>query len=119
MGIREVGQDLTGLANLSGLGQTMTFTRKLKPHEFNLWRNARPRLGQLDLELTERCNNNCLHCCINLPANDANARAREMDTAFVKDGHAHQADGDGGVVAEGVGRVGENREGGEVLCDEV
>ena len=44
-----------------------------------------PRLGRLDVELTERCNNDCIHCCINLPANDANARAREMDTAFVKD----------------------------------
>ncbi|MCI0475161.1 MAG: radical SAM protein, partial [Anaerolineales bacterium] len=42
-------------------------------------------LGQLDLELTERCNNDCIHCCINLPANDADARAREMTTAQVKD----------------------------------
>jgi len=43
------------------------------------------RLGQLDVELTERCNNDCIHCCINLPANDANARAREMTTAQVQD----------------------------------
>ncbi|MBM3130267.1 MAG: radical SAM protein [Chloroflexi bacterium] len=42
------------------------------------------RLGQLDIELTERCNNDCIHCCINLPANDANARACEMTTAQVK-----------------------------------
>jgi radical SAM protein with 4Fe4S-binding SPASM domain len=45
----------------------------------------KPRLGQLDLELTERCNNDCIHCCINRPANDAAARAREMTTAQVKD----------------------------------
>jgi radical SAM protein with 4Fe4S-binding SPASM domain len=63
----------------------MTFTRKLKPHEFNLWRDKRPRLGQLDIELTERCNNDCIHCCINLPANDADARAREMTTVQVQD----------------------------------
>jgi radical SAM protein with 4Fe4S-binding SPASM domain len=43
------------------------------------------RLGQLDIELTERCNNDCIHCCIDLPANDANARSREMTTAQVKD----------------------------------
>ena len=43
------------------------------------------RLGQLDIELTERCNNDCIHCCINLPAHDADARAREMTTAQVKD----------------------------------
>jgi radical SAM protein with 4Fe4S-binding SPASM domain len=43
------------------------------------------RLGQLDVELTERCNNDCIHCCINRPANDAVARAREMTTEQVKD----------------------------------
>jgi len=63
----------------------MAFTRKLKPHEFDLWRDKRPLLGQLDIELTERCNNDCIHCCINLPANDAAARAREMTTAQVQD----------------------------------
>jgi radical SAM protein with 4Fe4S-binding SPASM domain len=42
------------------------------------------RLGQLDIELTERCDNDCIHCCINLPAGDAAARAREMPTAQVK-----------------------------------
>jgi radical SAM protein with 4Fe4S-binding SPASM domain len=43
------------------------------------------RLGPLDIELTERCNNDCIHCCINRPANDADARAREMTTEQVKD----------------------------------
>ena len=42
------------------------------------------RLGSLDIELTERCNNNCIHCCINLPANDRAAKAREMTTEQVK-----------------------------------
>ena len=44
-----------------------------------------PRLWCLDIELTERCNNDCIHCCINIPANDADARAREMTTDQVKD----------------------------------
>jgi MoaA/NifB/PqqE/SkfB family radical SAM enzyme len=44
-----------------------------------------PRLGQLDIELTERCNNDCIHCCINRPANDAVARAGEVTTEQVKD----------------------------------
>jgi MoaA/NifB/PqqE/SkfB family radical SAM enzyme len=62
----------------------VTYIKKLKPHEFSIWHGKRPLLGQLDIELTERCNNNCVHCCINLPENDTNARNREMDTAFVQ-----------------------------------
>ena len=42
------------------------------------------RLAYIDIELTERCNNNCIHCCINLPENDRAARAREMTTRQVK-----------------------------------
>ena len=41
------------------------------------------RLSRLDIELTERCDNDCVHCCINLPAGDARARRREMTTAQV------------------------------------
>jgi radical SAM protein with 4Fe4S-binding SPASM domain len=44
-----------------------------------------PGLSNLDIELTERCDNDCIHCCINLPAGDADARAREMSTDQVKD----------------------------------
>ena len=43
------------------------------------------RLGRLDIELTERCDNDCVHCCINLPAGDAAARAREIPTSQVKE----------------------------------
>ena len=70
----------------------MTYVKKLKPDEFNIWHGRRPLLGQLDIELTERCNNNCIHCCINLPEDDAAARDREMGTAFVEDVIAQAAD---------------------------
>ncbi len=50
-----------------------------------LTKSIEPRLGLLDIELTERCNNDCIHCCINRPAHDADARRREMTTVQVKD----------------------------------
>ena len=46
-----------------------------------LWLGAGPLLSHLDIELTERCNNACQHCYINLPVGDAQARASELDTA--------------------------------------
>ena len=49
-----------------------------------LWQDRQPLLGRLDMELTERCNNNCIHCCINLPADDRAARERELSTAEIK-----------------------------------
>jgi len=49
-----------------------------------LWARKGPRLGRLDVELTERCNNNCIHCYINLPANDEKARGRELSTTGIK-----------------------------------
>jgi radical SAM protein with 4Fe4S-binding SPASM domain len=48
-----------------------------------LERKVASRLGSLDLELTERCDNDCVHCCINLPEDDAAARSREITTAQV------------------------------------
>ena len=42
------------------------------------------RLSSLDIELTERCNNKCIHCYINQPEDDQSIKAREMDTEFVK-----------------------------------
>ncbi len=44
-----------------------------------------PRLERLDIELTERCNNDCIHCCINLPAGDHAARSREMTGGQVEE----------------------------------
>lgn len=41
-------------------------------------------LCHLDIELTERCNNNCIHCYINRPADDIPSKNEEMATAEVK-----------------------------------
>lgn len=49
-----------------------------------LWKTNKPVLGKLDMELTERCNNNCIHCCINLPAGDADAKKRELSAGEIK-----------------------------------
>lgn len=62
----------------------MTYIQKLKFHESDIWHNKKPLLSQIDIELTERCNNNCIHCCINQPENDADALSREMNTDFIK-----------------------------------
>lgn len=53
------------------------YVRKVPSGQAGLWKSARPVLARLDIELTERCNNNCLHCSVNLPAGDAGAKARE------------------------------------------
>ncbi len=42
-------------------------------------------LGRLDIELTERCNNRCVHCYINQPEDDQKIKAEEMETGFVQD----------------------------------
>ncbi len=48
-----------------------------------VWKDRAPLIGRLDMELTERCNNNCIHCCINLPEDDK-ARLREMSKDEIK-----------------------------------
>jgi radical SAM protein with 4Fe4S-binding SPASM domain len=48
-----------------------------------LWKGGGPKLARIDIELTERCNNNCIHCYINQPEDHAESRKREMSTAQV------------------------------------
>lgn len=48
--------------------------------EFNLFKNNQQQLNHLDIELTERCNNACIHCYINKPPNDQKARTNELTT---------------------------------------
>jgi radical SAM protein with 4Fe4S-binding SPASM domain len=54
-----------------------SYVRKVPSSGAVLWSSAGPALARLDIELTERCNNDCLHCATNLPAGDASARSRE------------------------------------------
>lgn len=57
----------------------------LSTHPEILWKNRKPLLRMIDLELTERCDNNCIHCSINLPENDCSTRDRELSTPQWKD----------------------------------
>ncbi len=51
-----------------------------KSDDFALWQKIKDKRFPLsfDLDLTARCNFNCSHCYINLPANDRGAAAREL-----------------------------------------
>ncbi len=51
----------------------------------NLWKHSKALLGRLDIELTERCNNNCVHCCVNLPEKDETAKSRELTAKEIKE----------------------------------
>jgi radical SAM protein with 4Fe4S-binding SPASM domain len=44
-----------------------------------------PTLPGITFELTERCNNNCIHCCINQPEGDISIINQECSTHEVKD----------------------------------
>lgn len=53
---------------------------------YPLWSGSRrPSLRHLDIELTERCDSACIHCCINLPAKNETARGRELKTGEWKE----------------------------------
>ena len=56
------------------------YLEELKLPDFYLWKGVEEKRIPLsaEIELTERCNNNCLHCYINLAADDEEARRREL-----------------------------------------
>ncbi len=65
--------------------QNNLYITKQKIEKASLWKDGEPILKDLDMEITERCNNNCLHCGINLPADDFGAAARELSTEAIKE----------------------------------
>jgi radical SAM protein with 4Fe4S-binding SPASM domain len=57
---------------------------RANPADF-LWKDGLPLLQQLDIELSERCNNNCVHCSIRQPENSSKVRNREISAAKIQD----------------------------------
>jgi len=50
----------------------------------DLWQHKPDFFNHLTVELTERCNNDCIHCCINLHEEDAEAIKKELSTEQIK-----------------------------------
>lgn len=66
-------------------GPARSYVRKVPSGRDGLWASSKPLLARLDIELTERCNNDCVHCSVNLPAGDRAARAREWPAEAWRD----------------------------------
>ena len=64
--------------------QSESYVLKQDINKASLWKATKPLLGRLDIELTERCNNDCIHCCINLPADDMAAKNKELSSEEIK-----------------------------------
>jgi len=69
-----------------------TFISRVPLPDFSLWEKFKDKrnLFSFDLEVTARCNNNCRHCYINLPANDKAVKDKELTLKQIK-GIADQA----------------------------
>lgn len=67
------------------MGNQDSYAVKLRADAVSLWKGNHPPLDSLDMELTERCNNNCIHCYINLPAADLNAQQRELSKEEIQE----------------------------------
>jgi len=67
------------------MGNQDSYAVKIRADEVSLWKGSAPPLDSLDMELTERCNNNCIHCYINLSADDLHAQQRELSTEEIQE----------------------------------
>ncbi len=65
----------------------MAYIEKINLDRFPLWEKMKDKggLSQVSMELTERCNNNCLHCYINLPIDDEETKRKEITFAEIKE----------------------------------
>ena len=63
------------------------FVSSIPIQEFPLWDKIKGKrtLVSFDLEITARCNNNCRHCYINLPAHDIAAKENELSFREIKE----------------------------------
>jgi radical SAM protein with 4Fe4S-binding SPASM domain len=66
------------------MGKQDSYAVKIRVDQIPLWKFDAHHLSSLDMELTERCNNNCIHCYINLPADDGGVKKKELSTAEIK-----------------------------------
>ena len=64
----------------------MGYIEKINLDHFPIWQKTKGKgyLSHVSMELTERCNNNCIHCYINLPADDEEAKGKEISFEEVK-----------------------------------
>jgi radical SAM protein with 4Fe4S-binding SPASM domain len=67
-------------------GRTSSYTEVDSLPRFEIWDRMKERRAPIafDLEVTARCNNDCRHCYINLPAGDHDARSRELTLAEIE-----------------------------------
>jgi radical SAM protein with 4Fe4S-binding SPASM domain len=64
--------------------QQRSYFTRMHAVDHPLLKNHLLQLVVLDIDLTERCNNDCIHCYINRPETDLEASAREMSTAQIE-----------------------------------